>query len=233
MKLKYFLGLLPALFLLASCNSSNSGDGDIICLDIATLEGNGDAGSIFSLQQSADSPLITLLSKQQLDPKSYTVGTRVIIQYIPQNNQPYTSGNINILAASNTLGEGKPATEGTAVDNGNWSSAKIDARTIWRTGKYLNLQFQAESAGDPREYKLVFDTATLDSDYPTAHFLFHGSVGSLAQTYVFYASYDISAIWNRSGIKGIKVFYKDRNSVSDMDSQVTIVKEKSELTPTE
>lgn len=232
MKIKYFLGLLPAIFFLIACNSSNENEGDVVCLDIVTLESNGDAGSVFTVQQSSDSPLITLLSKQQLDPKDYTVGSRVIIQYIPANNQPYTSGNISILAASNTLGGGKAAEEGTAVEFGNWSSSKIDARTIWRTGKYLNLQFQAESAGDPKEYKLVFDKSTLDSDYPTAHFIFQGTVGSMAQTYVFYASYDISAVWNRD-IKGIKVLYKDRNSVSDLDAQVTLIKEKSELTPIE
>ena len=233
MKLKYLFGLLLPMLCLAACNSSNEGDGDIICLDIVTLESNSDAGCIFSLQQSADSPLLTLISTQQLDPKSFTVGTRVVMQYIPANGQPYTSGNIRVLAATTALGEGKLAEISTAAENGNWASAKVDARTIWRTGKYLNFQFQAESSGDPRNCPLVFDKSTLDSEYPTAHFIFNGTQGGMTQTYVFYASFNISDVWNLSGIKGIKVLYKDKVSVANDDTQVVIVKGVSSITPNE
>lgn len=230
MKLKYLLGLLP-LLCLASCNSSKEDDGDLVCLDIVTLESNSDAGSVFSLQQSADSPVLTLISTQQLDPNTFKAGTRVVMQYVPANNQPYTSGNIRVIVAANTLGGGKAAEISTAEETTNWASAKVEARSIWRTGKYLNFQFQGDSSGDPRNCRLVFDESTLDSDFPVAHFIFNGSQGGMSQTYVFYASFDISKEWNLENAKGIKVVYKDMASVTTGDTQETFVKSTQTLTP--
>lgn len=215
MKLKYFLFLLPAFFLAACNSSSDPGEGQLVCIDVVTLESNSTAGSIFSLQPYDDLPKVTLISTQQLEPKSFKEGTRIVIQYIPQSNQQYTSGNISILGASTTLGEGNPAEEADADETNNWLSDKVNLGSVWRSGKYLNIRFSAESSGNPRDCRLYFDTTTLGDEYPVAYLVYFGQLGSMTQSYTFFASYDIAEVWNKDNVRGIDVNVPAKFATSD------------------
>lgn len=233
MKFKYLIGLLAGIFMLPACNTDGpGGSGESNYIDIATLESNGASGAVFSLRQINDSPIVTLLSTRPLNDEDFTVGDRVVIQYTSQKG-PYESGNITLTGISNTLGRGAAAPDSTAAETSNWASAKVDIRAAWRTGEYLNMQFMAESAGEPLYCDVVFDEATLATEYPTAHFIFRGAPGSMSRAYVFYGSFNIQKYWQLPGIKGIRLLYKDVNSVTSGDTPITIIKEKSEITPTE
>ena len=69
--------------------------------DLVTYEGctDGGDGSRFTFRQVDDSPLITLISPTLL-PAETTAGTRMIIRYIPESGEAYTSSNITLLSAA-------------------------------------------------------------------------------------------------------------------------------------
>lgn len=220
---------LALLTLATACNSNDPDDGDKYFLDIVTLESNGDAGAVMTLQKMGDSPLITLISNQRFNPEEFQAGKRVVIYYHPQSNVQYESGPVTVQKALQTLGEGNPAKESTAEATNHWASAQVQIAALWRTGKYLNIIFQAKSVGEPRQCDLFIDSKTEGAETPNLHLVFEGSPGAMAEYFTFYASYDISKVWDAETTKGIRVYFADLSVSGSDGNSVVITKTTSDL----
>lgn len=209
---------------ISACNSGSDDNpsGTILFTDIVTYNGTGTGGSTFTFNKEGDSPTITLTSSQSLSTADFKSGSRIIIQYAPESGVQYQSGPITLVAAANIEGQGQNVAESTAEQAGNWNSDPINVSALFRAGDYLNVQFTGALGTQTAVTKLVVDANTLDSDYPVLHLIYGPHTGLMDKTYLFYGSWNISPVWNRSSCKGIKVLYK--NAGGAIGGSVTITK---------
>ncbi len=235
MKLKnLFIAAFGALAMLGatSCNESgggNGGSGDLFYLDIATIESSGDAGTVLTLRQNGDSPLVTLMTQQRFNDDDFKTGERVVISYHPVSNKQYESGNIYIQGAGATIGRGFAPKEATAEETHNWESDAVQMLNVWRTGEYVNLVFQATTSTDPRLCELYIDKASTNLSTPELRLIFKRIPGAMNSTYTFYASYNIGDLWNKDGVKGLRIICPDSNMLGG--NTVNIIKDASSLQP--
>ena len=234
MKLKnLFIAAFGALAMLGatSCNQTGSSgnSGDLYYLDIATIESSGDAGTVLTLRQNGDSPLVTLMTQQRFKDDDFKPGERIVISYHPVSNKQYESGNIYIQGAGSTIGRGFAPKEATAEETHNWESDAVQMLNVWRTGEYLNLVFQATTSTDPRLCELYIDKASTNFSTPEFRLVFKRTPGAMNSTYTFYASYNIGDVWNKDGIKSIRIICPDSNMLGG--NTVNIIKDASSLQP--
>lgn len=98
---RFLLSIVPAFLIssaLTSCNNDDGIDGpvEMQLWDIVTYEGkeNDGQGSVFTLRQVDDSPLVTLTSNLGL--QDLEAPTRLMIRYIPEGGQAYVLSLIHI-----------------------------------------------------------------------------------------------------------------------------------------
>lgn len=214
--MKYTTLLLAALGAAAmaftGCNSNDDPDDPQAksYIDIMTIaEKNGD-GTVLTFQKENDSPLITLTTNQTFSQSVFTVGKRVVVNYVPQSGVQYESGNISILQAMLTEGEGAKPEAKTATETSGWSTDGISMYTAWRTGPYLNVIFNGvTSSAGPEECAIYADAATVGTAQPTVYLIFEGSNGNMVSPYFFYASYDISELWDNPATESLRLVYAE------------------------
>lgn len=197
-------------------------------IDMVTYEGVGIDGATFTFQQLNDSPVITLTSSQTMNTIDFKPQSRIVISYTTQSNEHYVSGPINITGAMNTIGGGDAPENGDATTTNNWASDPIDMYQLWRTGDYLNLYFAGALGDHDANVHFYLDESTIDDETPSLHLTYGPYVGITNQTYLFYASYDISEIWKKDTCKGLKVYYKDLGTT---DGYTLISKTDSSIRP--
>ncbi|MDE6207017.1 MAG: hypothetical protein K2M55_04335 [Muribaculaceae bacterium] len=196
---------------LTSCNDSESGgnNGPDRYVNFVTLAENTPEGSVMTFRKDGDSPLITLTSNQQFDTSIFKANTRVVVDYIPASGDGYASGPVTLVSAVNTEGGGAPVQAKTAEETRNWASDLVSVNLVQRTGEYLNLVFTASTRRDPKECAVYVDKATIGTECPCLHLIFEASDTGVADPYAFFASYDISEVWNAESTKRIRVYYAD------------------------
>lgn len=220
MKLTHYLVLAGAALSLGSCNSGGS-DAVAYYTDIVTLDSSTDQGSVMSFRELNDSPVVTLTSAVSL-PKGH-VGKRIVVIYSPIGTIEHgVSGNVNIVNEALTYGAGAAPLDAVVDSLDNWKSDEVSYMQAYRSGKYLNLGMLLPTSTTLEKFRCYIDVTTLDSEYPEIHVVYKAKEGYDSTSGNFFGSYDISDIWNRSGVKGVKVLYTGRN-----DSSVTIEKESS------
>ena len=78
--------------------------------------------------------------------------------------------------------------------------------SIWQTGTWINLQTYCTYYKEkPLKYDIVVDKTTLEDDYPMAYMIYEADNSVNADTKVFYSTFDISSVWNRENVKGLKI----------------------------
>ncbi len=219
-----------AMFAFTACNSSDDSDTGNQYADIVTLESTAPSGSVMTFREKDDSPLITLTTTQAFSTEIFTPGTRILAIYHPESNKRGESGPVTVAAASPTLGKGSAPVPAVVDTLDNWASDRIvmPGESVWRSGYYLNMAFQAISTATPKKFYVYVDEKTVDSEYPELHVVFKSGNSSSMYNFAFYASYNIAGLWNRPGVNGVKVYYFNDGAM--MPSCVTIDKT-SEITP--
>lgn len=194
-----------------SCNEDTPDDGSQkeIYTDIVTLVKNDPGDVAFTFRKLDDSPTITLRSANQLDPKFYAIGTRLVMSYLPSSETHYLSDDITIYGLATAIGAGDPVAVVSPNGYAGWSSSFVNMNSIWRSGDYLNIVFTAESAPTPKKCVAVCDQTTIDSEYPEIHFIFEPESGNKVAEYAFYMSYSLADIYKDKNVKGVKVYFKD------------------------
>ncbi len=224
-KLTVWAAMLAVVLCMASCSSTDEPDNTAYFLDIVTYEADGANGSTFTFRHQGDSELITLTCPQRLSPADFKVGSRIIINYTPESGKQYVSGPVNLAAAANVEGAGEAVASATTTETNNWVSDELSMLALFRSGEYVNVQFSAALGAQTAKVKLVVDSETLDSETPELHLIYGPYTGTVDRTYVFYGSWSIADIWNRSTCKGIRVFF---NGIGSMGNSVYISKTDSD-----
>lgn len=182
------------------------------CYDFVTVSALNSGGAEFTLQKSGDSELITYTAAQALSDTIFQEGRRMIIQYKRSGDaMPYTSGPIT-LYGYRPLDNTRQNLVYAVSDE--WTSNLIDVVMITRTGPYINMQanLYCSRALKPREFVLEVDPDQIGLDYPEARVRYvQPEPGENA--YTGYASFDVSALWNRDSCKGITVSYRTPSGV--------------------
>ena len=140
-----------AMFAFTACNSSDDSDTGNQYADIVTLESTAPTGSVMTFREKDDSPLITLTTTQAFSTEIFTPGTRILAIYHPESNKRGESGPVTVAAASPTLGTGSAPVPAVVDTLDNWASDRIvmPGESVWRSGYYLNMAFQAISTATP------------------------------------------------------------------------------------
>ncbi len=216
MKTKVLLPLLLAiasLFSLTSCNSDDNGSTPQIYLDIVTIKSTDAAGTVLTMRENGDSPLVTYTTTQTISGEYVKAGDRIIISYTAENGR-LENGPINIIAAAPTIGKGHAIAEKTAEETGQWLTSSLNMSDIWRTGEYINLVFLSHSSSTPKKCELVVDKATLEDEYPSVYLIFEPGDGSDVSDYAFYMSYSITEITDHANCKGVTINYKSSSGAN-------------------
>ncbi len=194
----------------ASCNSDNNHSTlpDNMATDFATFVSTSDNGSIFTLRKSADSPIVTLSAPVKVDVSVIKVGQRVIISYVPSGGQGmYESGPITLYGLADIF-NADITTESQATIN-SWQSQRMKMHMISRSGQYLDIWADLEYKTQPERFVLVADESTVSNEYPEAYLVFTSDLNSIGTPRQFYASFDLSPIWNLETCSGLIVHYND------------------------
>lgn len=207
-----------------SDNTGGSGYPDNMATDFATLASTSDRGTVFTLQKSGDSPLVTFTAPIKIDQSVIKVGERVIIAYVPDGGQKvYESGPIKlygILAIFNADITTEPM---STIEN--WSSQRMDTKIISRSGNYLDIWAELEYKTEPERFVLAVDESTVNDEYPEVYLVFTSDLTTLGPQRQFYASFDLSPVWDLQSCRGLNIHYMDKTG----DKTLKIEKETHQI----
>ena len=213
--LRQIILTLTSLILLTSCLSDNGHDGpvDMICWDIATFNGNINDKAQFTIRQVNDLPEATLIAQTAIKTgdKDMT-GKRMLISYIPEDNKPYTSGPITLYSAAAV--NQSPTKIESMNDYTDWNRDPVYLYSAWRTGTYLNFHVALTYDKEPRVFRIVVDETTVGNDYPDLYLVHIMNQVTDYHDRRYYASFDISEIWNRDNVCGVRLHVANSNLVN-------------------
>lgn len=209
-RLLLILSILCSLIVTTSCGDDETFNDHATLYDIVTFVDNTESGAQFTLQQSDDSPLITLLARgTTLNKEDIEPGKRVFIGYIPADGEPYTSGDITLTGISAINNDRLRIAPLDSVPS--WDSDPIYLNSIWRTGKYINIYCRVSYSDEKRAFILMVDKATYDDAIPQLY-LVHNLLGEPQSfTRRAYLSVDISVLWNKETCQGVTIHLNDSN----------------------
>ncbi|MDE6276659.1 MAG: hypothetical protein K2M06_00965 [Muribaculaceae bacterium] len=197
--------LLGAAAVSCSKNSEPENPVGDVFSDIVTLATTGEEGTTFVYRMLNDSPEITLTTTQRFQDATVKPGARLMLNYIAKNGTQHESGAINVLSYVKCFGP--TITTASTSSPTAWASSKVFLSSAWRSGKWLNLSMALEMGTTARRFELVLDPATADSAEPELHIVFTPDVVNAGMSLPAYASYDISALWDRQETEGLKIFF--------------------------
>lgn len=209
----------PAILLLLLLTSVSCRDTDgpashhAVLTDIVTVAATDDPAT-FSFNPYDDSPLV-VLTAPGVSLEQTVRGRRVLMRYMPESGEAYTSGPVKIksLQAINTGG-----VQAASLDTLRWDVSPVYLKSMWRSGNYLNLHLKLEWSADPRLFHLAVDVNTLNSERPQLY-LVHNLLGAPASyQQEVYSSYDISGVWNLATCRGVDIHINDSNLKKDIYS---------------
>lgn len=210
-----FFTTLPVL---SSCLSDKGHDGpvDMTYTDIATFEGNINGKAQFTIRQVDDLPEATLIAQTALQFSSDDdpTGKRMFIRYIPESNKPYTSGLVTLLSAS-TVNQSSTKIESIA-EYPDWNRDKVYLYSVWRTGEYLNFNVSITYDSEPRVFCIVADESTVTTSYPDLYLVHIMKEVTDYHDRRYYASFDISEIWSRNDVLGVRLHVANSNLDKDI-----------------
>jgi hypothetical protein len=167
--------------------------------------GYDNACPVFTFRRSGDSPLITLtgVASQTLDIES---GTRVLLRYQPENGEAYTSGPVAVKYVLNinqdVLRQG---------DITGWDADPLYLLSMWRSGEYINMEAEVVYSETSRRFALVADESTLNDANPQLYLVHDTKNAPDNFSRRIYASWNVAALWNRTGCRSITIHVNDSN----------------------
>lgn len=207
----FILTAFAALTILTGCDDSDSVNGpvDVTSWDIATFTGNSAGHATFTVSPGDDAPVAILTADRTLESENIKPGDRVYIAYVPADNRPYTTCSITLLTVSRIN-----QADVEAVDfnpNDGWDKDPVYLLTAWRTGTYLNIYCRLPYSTEPRIFTVTADRATVGTPRPQLylHHTLPEAVNSFSRAY--YASFDISAIWNLPTTEAVDLHIRNSN----------------------
>lgn len=161
--------ILPGIFLsIVACRDYGS-PGDIynnVMRDIVTYEGISDGGvSLFSYQAHDDSPVITLEAGNYTD-TLWTKGMRIMIQYYElEPLSGNSTSQIQLTGLIPTLWDSLRYASPRKLQQ--LTSNPIKLNSIWRSGKYINVNTLLQTTDSTRLVALLVNSEELTNNTHT------------------------------------------------------------------
>lgn len=211
----YLLLLCLGIFATACMSDDNDSptiDDTTMC-DIVSFVGNPQSNnnrSVFQFQKEGDSRLTTLRANNiALDTTSTKVNTRVMLYYTPESGMHNVDDNVTVKSIAQVFNDSVRTGDVTKLPD--WDYNPIYVNAIWRSGTYLNINCGLTYSYEPSAFMLMVDATTVDNPYPDLYLTYHKGDDRESFFKNFYASIDISRIWNKSTCKGFTLHVNDSN----------------------
>lgn len=207
MKTKILM-IAAAAMLLAGCNDDvdyNYGD----FLEIyATYEGN----KVLTYNAQDDSPTVTLHA-DVWNEKTVAAGERAFVRYTVVNQIGDHEYNVHIDGYSKLFCDA--VRKGSTDDIAGYGSTPLDMTSIWRSGRYINVNAWVPHIESGAKLLLIADEATIDEPIPDTYLIY--SIGTQAATFdrKCYASFDIYNLWVRETCTAIRIHVDDPTAQSE------------------
>lgn len=205
-----FLGVI------SGCSSKTDNAETFISYDIVKLEAQGASGTSFVLYRpNSDDPIVYTDSRKVINTSLVPVGNRLMLGYIPAG-APYQSGPITAQGYSVINNDTLRVYAPEVFDNDDWRRDGIYIYSIWRTGPYLNVHGKVAFT-DVAILRLGMVETDLEDNtpVPTLYLLYrmNNPVDNFERE--FYASFDMSNLWENEWCEGIEVNVENTNLLQD------------------
>ena len=208
-KFQILFSLVLAVLLFSACDDDKPGSiEDLARFDMVTFEEESDAGTLFSMQEYEDSPLIYLMAGGYRDTK-LKKGQRTMLGY-------YT-GAVNGNTAEISVKYRVPVIfdslrVSTKEHIREFEINPVELKSIWRTGNFVNINTFVQYTDKQRFIALVADEATLGRETVEAYFIddILGHPGYYyRQAYISFFTGNLWAKYPNS--KTLRVYVNDKN----------------------
>lgn len=192
------------------CNDSNNDNQRLTFMDFMTLTSSGSTGCVLEMYNPKTMSAVTLTSTSDLsNVKGLNVGDRVLVLYgFPEGREYGTSGPIDLYGLRLvTNGMVQWGTDVAAIE-----AAQMQTQSAYITGIYLNYQGTGLFGQEPKNFRLVADEATRDSEMPDVYLIIDPETGSAQTWQAAVASFDVSDIWTNPRYSGFKLHINDSNT---------------------
>lgn len=206
---------LLLLFAATACDSSGGTDATLTPprLDIVTFEGNTDDGRArLALVGPDDNGTKLLTASRALDTATVDPGDRILAYYTPEEPDIRLAD----YAPVNTLKLRAASRE--VLDT--LSNAPVYVIAVWRTGTWINLRSRLPYTPEIRTWALVVDEQTVEGPVARArivHRLPDGVDPERCYEFNNYTSFDISALWKRTGVEELRIGVDNSNLTSETE----------------
>lgn len=182
--------------------------------DIVTFIGHSKGNAVFELQKDGDSEPVRLTATGfSLDTTSIKVDTRLLLGYVPKSGIAYQTDEITVTGIGSIFNDKVRSVDMTTLPD--WDKNEIYLFSLWRTGKYINLFCQLTYTVNNAAFGLLADEMTLDNEYPDLYLVYEMDSSPESYNKNFYASIDISDVWNRSTCRGVTIHLNNSNLGED------------------
>ena len=206
--------ILIVAILLASCTKNEDYADKFVSYDIVQLVSASNTGTTFSLYlPDSDSEIIYNDTRGAvIDTGKVAIGERLFLGYIPAS-QPYVSGFITATGYTPITNDTLYVNTETPVDSTNWNANGIYIHSIWRMGNFINVHGKLTYTDAGSRLRLAVDKSALDTTPAvTSVYLIYYMEKPVANfEREFYASFNISSVWNSTWCAGIEVNVANTN----------------------
>lgn len=216
-QLTNFLLILCLSFAFIACSNDDNNDEPQLTgnemYDIVTFVGNPQSNnynSVFQFQKENDSRLTTLRATDKaLDTTSIKVGTRMLIAYLPECGTHNIDDNITLKGYSVVFNDSIRTGDKNKLPD--WDFNPIFVNSIWRSGTYINIYCGLSYSYEPSGFVLLVNAETIDNPMPDVYLSYQKGDDRESYNKDFYASIDISNLWNRPTCNGFILHVNDSN----------------------
>ncbi|MDE7411308.1 MAG: hypothetical protein K2M94_04635 [Paramuribaculum sp.] len=202
------IALLLSLFI-TSCSDEPAEGSVQYYQDIVTFKENANGYVIMTYRNIDDSPLVTLRAEGTLNTKEVARGSRLVCTYtLPQGAVYGSDATINVQSLS--LAMTAPLEEADLADI-PYTDNGIYVITLYRSGEYINLSCRQE-VNKTRRFHITLDTATSGLPVPTVYLTTSTEEPVTAADGQYMASFDLTALWSRTGVEGVKIVVNNTNN---------------------
>lgn len=181
--------------------------------DIVTFVGNPQSNnnnSVFQFQKEDDSRLTTLRATDKaLDTTTIKIGTRMLLSYIPEAGMHNVDDNISVKDYAIVFNDSIRTGDKNKLPD--WDYNPIFVNSIWRSGTYINIHCGLTYSYEPSGFVLLVDAKTIDNPMPDVYLSYQKGDDRESYYKEFYASIDISNLWNRPTCNGFTLHVNDSN----------------------
>lgn len=207
-QLKHLSILITAILLvLASCDKQEDIDRAYTDYryDIVTYLGKNATGAVFEYLGHGDSASVMLQSHVAL--KDVVTNQRVLLRYdFADNNTASANRDIDVFGCNRIISDTVSLAE---LPPSELPRQQVKLRSMWRTGRYINLHCLVEYTGKDRTFRLEADPQTIDNDTVDCY-LVHDLRGASAGWWRdCYASFDVAPLWDKQSFKCMRLHIVD------------------------